>query len=189
MQTPPTPADGAVHPAATLSTVAWTPNGDLAHREWVAAGRRLGSISRCSKWWIGDWLRYGTVKWGEKYVEAAKITGYDPKSLRNIAYIASRFDLSRRRDNLSWSHHADLAMLAPTEQDEWLDRTIRDRLSVSDLRTELRSRDRGSKAADNNSAAQPSASVTCPNCGSQVLIPDNGPSPLASISRTPAVAA
>jgi hypothetical protein len=172
---------------ATLSKVAWTPNSDLAHREWIAAGRRLGSISRCSQWWVGDWLRYGTTRWGEKYVEAAKITGYDPKSLRNIAYVASRFDLSRRRDNLSWSHHAELAMLEPAQQSEWLDRASRDRLSVSDLRTELRARDRGSKPGDNNSAPQSSNSVICPNCGSQVPVPDDASSRHAAAPPTPPV--
>lgn len=169
---------------ATLSSVAWVPNGDLDHPGWIAAGRRLGSIGRCSQWWVGDWLRYGLSRWGEKYVEAARITRYDPKSLRNIAYVAARYELSRRRDNLSWSHHAELAMLKPTEQDEWLDRASQDRLSVSDLRTELRSRDRGSKHGKESSPdTQSCASVICPNCGSPVPIPADRPPPVAPISK------
>ena len=52
-------------------------------------------MSRVSSWWVGDWLQYGTSKWGEKYSEAARITGYDVKTLRNIVYVAKRFSLSR----------------------------------------------------------------------------------------------
>jgi hypothetical protein len=158
---------------AAISSVGWAPNGDLDHPGWIAAGRRLGSVGRCSQWWVGDWLRYGTTRWGEKYVEAARITGYDPKSLRNIAYVASRYELSRRRDNLFWSHHAELAMLDPAEQDEWLDRSSRDRLSVSDLRTELRAGDRGTKNRPNEDpTAGQLPCIACPNCGHSVPIPD-----------------
>jgi hypothetical protein len=190
-QTPTGLTEAASRPAATLSTVAWVPNADLAHPEWIAAGRRLGSIGRCSQWWVGDWLRYGTVRWGEKYVEAAKITGYDPKSLRNIAYVASRYELSRRRDSLSWSHHAELAMLDPAEQDEWLDRASQDRLSVSDLRTELRAQGRGSKnRTDDDSIGEDPVSVTCPNCGHAIPMP-SAPSisPVSTTGARPTAAA
>jgi hypothetical protein len=70
----------------------------MEHPDWVAAGLSLGELGRVSNWWVGDWLRYGTSRWGEKYAEAARITGFDGKTLRNIVYVVSRFDLSRRRD-------------------------------------------------------------------------------------------
>ena len=38
-------------------------------------------------------------------MEASRITGLDAKTLRNIAYVAARFDLSRRRDKLTWTLH------------------------------------------------------------------------------------
>jgi hypothetical protein len=114
--------------------MAWIPDEALDYPGWVSAGRRLGEFGRRNQWWIGDWIRYGNTRWGEKYVDAAKITGYDGKSLRNMAYVASRFDLSRRRDNLNWSHHAELAGLSQDEQDQWLERATHDRLSVADLR-------------------------------------------------------
>lgn len=140
MSAPPTPAviphaphvSGA-RPMSTLK-MAWIPEEALAYPGWVSAGRRLGEFGRRNQWWIGDWIRYGNTRWGEKYVEAAKITGYDGKSLRNMAYVASRFALSRRRDNLNWSHHAELAGLSQDDQDHWLERATRDRLSVADLR-------------------------------------------------------
>jgi hypothetical protein len=152
--------------------VAWAPPEHLEFRDWLLEGRRIGLICRGSPWWIGDWLVYGTGRWGETYVEAAKITAYDPKSLRNMRYVASRFDLSLRRDNLTWSHHALLASLDPDTQAFWLDRASEDRLSVEDLRLELRAtRRRGSANRKKLSVPKEPTAVVCPNCGDPVPIP------------------
>jgi hypothetical protein len=159
--------------------VAWVPDQDLEHPEWVAVGVQFGTMSRVSNWWIGDWIEYGTAKWGEKYAEASRITGYDIKSLRNIAYVARQVDLSRRRDKLRWSHHAEVAGLEPQEQDRWLDRCLADRFSVADLRIELRGSQRSTKtAADDDCVPDQSdgqaPSMVCPHCGKAIpLNPDD----------------
>lgn len=166
--------EGPVPPVATRTRVAWAPQREIAHPEWVVAGRNLGAIERGSQWWIGDWLLYGAAKWGEKYVEAAKIIGgYDVRSLRNMASLALEFDLSRRRDNLTWCHHAAVASLEPDEQDHWLDRATALRLSVSDLRIELRSARRCRTQVVDSQDDRPSdpaegGAIVCPNCGHSV---------------------
>jgi hypothetical protein len=140
----------------------------MDHPQWVAVGRRLGGISRSNQWWLGDWLRYGTAKWGERYVEAAKITGYDVRSLANMASLAGCFEMSRRRDNLTWSHHAVVAALDPDEQDTWLDMAAAERLSVADLRIELRSVERqrgGQERACAEPAMEDVSGFICPQCG------------------------
>jgi hypothetical protein len=166
--------------------VAWAPGRDLERPEWIQWGQKLGAMSRVSNWWVGDWLQYGTSRWGEKYSEAARITGYDIKTLRNYAYVAKRFDLSRRRDKLTWSHHAEVAALEPDEQDRWLDRATVDQLSVADLRTELHSAQRASRAAadvgePDSSDAQQHA-MTCPYCGKTISLEssDSGSPPVVA---------
>ncbi|MDQ6778590.1 MAG: hypothetical protein M3071_20735 [Actinomycetota bacterium] len=99
---------------------------------------RIGGVSRRVGWWLGDWLRYGNARFGERYSRAARITGYDTQTLMNMTYVASRFDVSRRRENLSWSHHAELAALPPGDQDYWLERARTEALSIRDLRLEMR---------------------------------------------------
>jgi len=152
---------------SAISKVAWVPPSDLGQAEWLSAGRRLGAIGRCSQWWIGDWIRYGTARWGEKYVEAARVTGYDVASLRNMAWVAAQFDLSLRSDKLSWSHHVLLAPLSGDEQRYWIEKAADERLSVSDLRLELRARGHGSRrgktAASGESEGQ--GDGICPHCG------------------------
>jgi hypothetical protein len=159
---------------AVRDTVAWIPRGEIDYREWAAIGRRLGGIGRCSQWWLGDWVRYGSAKWGEKYAVAARITGYDPHSLRNMVWISSRFDPSRRRDNLTWSHHASVATLDSEEQDSWLDRALSERLSVSDLRVELRASRRLPTGAVEPLDAVEETVLTCPNCGLRIGIAEEG---------------
>lgn len=152
------------------TTVAWIPPENLDVREWVLAGKRLGAMTRCSQWWLGDWLRYGTLRWGEKYREAARITGYDIKTLRNIAYVSGQVDLSRRRDNLTWSHHAEVCSLEPDQQDRWLDFAAREGVSVADLRIEIRStlRAEGGESPGSKSNRR---MVTCPHCEHQFETP------------------
>ncbi len=126
------------YPPADVSRVAWQPRGELAFLQWVRQGRWLGAVGRGCAWWIGDWLRYGNASYGEKYAAAARITGYDVHSLMNMVYVASHVDPSRRREHLSFSHHAELAALAPEQQEAWLNRIEKDGLSVRALRGALR---------------------------------------------------
>lgn len=160
--------------SSALSKIAWVPQRDLGHSDWLATGRRLGAIGRCSQWWIGDWVRYGTSRWGEKYAEAARVTGYDVASLRNMAWVASRFDLSLRNDKLTWSHHVLLAPFEPDAQSEWLRRASEERLSVADLRLELRALREGRSKSSGRAvaAAREDGDVAvCPHCGHALASP------------------
>ena len=127
-----------------------------------------GRFGRCSQWWIGDWIRFGTARWGEKYTEAARVTGYDVASLRNMAWVAAQFDLSLRSDKLSWSHHVLLAPLAEDEQRRWIAKAVEQRLSVADLRLELRARRSGDRELVQGSAGDEHSREgvgVCPHCG------------------------
>jgi hypothetical protein len=170
-----------------MTTVSWSVARELGLREWTDQGRRLGEIGRSIGWWIGDWLRYGNFRFGERYARAARITGYDPQTLMNMAYVASHVDCSRRRENLSWSHHVEVASLGPAEQDRWLARAENERMSVRCLREELRrerrerlddgpapaSDDAGSEAVSASApqplGGRPETSLTCPRCGEALV--------------------
>jgi hypothetical protein len=157
-------------PVLGISKVAWVPPSRLGQAQWLSTGRRLGAIGRCSQWWIGDWIRYGTARWGERYAEAARVTKYDAASLRNMAWVASRFNLSLRSDKLTWSHHVLLAPLEPEEQRSWIDHAITERLSVADLRKELRTTLGGGRSDDAAPAetAHEGRLAVCPHCGHEL---------------------
>jgi hypothetical protein len=75
-----------------LTETSWSPRCELTLGDWTRQGRCLGSVSRATGWWIGDWIRYGNARYGEKYETAASATGYDIQSLMNMAYVASRLE-------------------------------------------------------------------------------------------------
>ncbi len=122
---------------ADLTPVAWVAGGELPYDDWVRQGSRLGVASRGSGWWIGDWVRYGATRYGRRYAVAAAVTRYDEQTLMNMVYVATRFEISRRRESLSWSHHAELAAIDREEQERWLDRAVAEKLSVREMRRAL----------------------------------------------------
>jgi hypothetical protein len=155
-----------MRPQVGLTSKSWSPRVVLTVADWVRLGRGLGALGRASGWWIGDWLRYGNARYGERYGAAARITGYDVQSLMNMAYVAGRFEVSRRRESLSFSHHAEVASLPAEEQDRWLDRASSASLSVRSLRSELRrSREGGADKPVLERVPRRRADLVCPECG------------------------
>lgn len=107
--------------------------------DWLAIGNELLSVSDASTWWLGDWLVYGEQRFPERYRVAISSTNLSYKTLRNYAWVARRFPVSRRRDALGLAHHAEVAALPEEDQDRWLDRAVAEGWSVADLRRRLRS--------------------------------------------------
>lgn len=172
-------APGASSRAPKGAPIAWNPTRELDIHEWAAAGRRIGAVGRSIQWLLGDWLAYGSLKFGERYPRAAKITGYDIQTLMNMVYVATRFPISRRREKLSWSHHEAVAAQDEGDQDHWLDQAIEHRWSVADLRMMLRSaRRRADEEQERNEIAPgdddgisaAAMTIQCPRCGEKVSV-------------------
>ena len=51
----------------------------------------------------------------------------------SMAYVTSRFELSRRRENRSFGHHAGVPALRLEEQDRWLDQANLDFTNLCDI--------------------------------------------------------
>jgi hypothetical protein len=146
---------GAVGLLPGMSATAFVLPPDLPYEEWAAIGHSLGRVGRAMHWWLGDWVMTGEHLYGEAYAQAASETGWNPDMLGQVQRVASRFcppvgvehpfldssphsPLPRRREHLSWSHHATVAMLNPAEASYWLDRSEAEGLTVADLRRLLR---------------------------------------------------
>jgi hypothetical protein len=123
---------------ARTTSVAWLAHVQLTFDEWQGYGSRIGLVSKSTNWWLGDWVRFGQRHYDQRYQQASEVTGYDEQTLMNFAYVSGRYEISRRRENLSWSHHAELAPLQAFDQDVWLERAVAERLSVRQLRAQLR---------------------------------------------------
>jgi len=97
-------------------------------------------VADASAWWIGDWLVFGQREYGNRYKQAVAATGLDYQTLRNYAWVASRFCASRRRDTLSFGHHAEVAALCEDDQEAWLRRSVVEGWSRNELRRKLRAK-------------------------------------------------
>jgi hypothetical protein len=111
----------------------------LALDDWVCAGRTILKVSSASAWWVGDWLVYGERTYGTRYKAALDLTHLDYKTLRNYAWVARRVRMSRRRDGLSFQHHAEVAALPEPQQDLWLARAQTLHWSRNELRRQIAS--------------------------------------------------
>ncbi|HUA28991.1 MAG TPA: LmbU family transcriptional regulator [Streptosporangiaceae bacterium] len=107
-------------------------------QSWNAIGEQLIAVADSSTWWIADWLAFGESTFKDRYLEAAKKTQLNYQTLRNYTWVARRFELSRRRDSLTFGHHAEVAALDPPEQDYWLRKAEDLGWSRNKLRCEVR---------------------------------------------------
>ena len=131
---------------------------DTPYEVWEAVVVRLKSAERSIQWWIGDALRFGEGRYGERYAQALEETDYTYGALANMAYIAGRIESSRRREKLTFSHHAEVAPLPRAEQDEILDEAEKNGLTVSQTRERKRERETPRNV-------ETIELVRCPECG------------------------
>jgi hypothetical protein len=103
----------------------------------------IGSETRrkSDPWWRGDLYNQGSVWYGENMASSI----FDPedwgeqslKTFQNNASVCARIEASRRREKLSYSHHAEVAYLEPKEQDRFLQLAIDEKLSIRKLREQI----------------------------------------------------
>jgi hypothetical protein len=120
---------------------------------WTRLGEQISLLTNSSAWWLGDWLVYGRENFPGRYKKATRQTGLDYQTLRNYAWVAGRFPVSRRRESLSFQHHATVAALADPDQELWLDRATYNHWSVTQLRTKLKEASRTSDRVPPSAAA------------------------------------
>lgn len=112
--------------------------GQLPFERWLGIGRQIAVACTSAAWCLGDWLAFGERAYVGRYRQAIEQTSLNYQTLRNYAWVAKRFAMSRRRDTLSFGHHAEVAALAEPEQDYWLRKAEEYRWPVKRLRREVR---------------------------------------------------
>lgn len=106
------------------------PSG-LSRDDWMDLGDKLRFVSHGVQFWAGDWLAYGEDKYGE---EAFAILDVKDKTLANWASTCRRVAPSRRREELRYSHHAEVAPLPPVKQTLVLEEAVTNDYTVRQTR-------------------------------------------------------
>ena len=125
-------------PGCQITRTGLVISDNASEAELIEVGRQLAAVEGALQWWIGDLALAVGKRYGESYEAIMEATGLDYGACRNAKVVASKIELSRRRDNLGWSLHADVAALDPAEADTWLDRAGSENWTRADLRRELR---------------------------------------------------
>ena len=130
-------------------------SGSPSFEEWQACGEFLTQAEKAIQFWIGDWLNYGERRYGETYAQAIDDTGLDYQTLKKAKWVASNVELVRRRTNLSFSHHEEVAALPPGEQDKLLEKADENGWTRERMRREVSSHKREQAALAANGGALP----------------------------------
>ena len=131
-----------------VSATDWVLPKNYSKAQWQAWGEALDRMERSLGWWLGAWWKAYKPEWGERarfFLENKdKLPPY--KTCANAARVCDAFEISRRRENLSFNHHAEVAgikrkSLEPerrTEQDRLLAEAEAQGWSTRDLRNAAR---------------------------------------------------
>src|SRR5215472_10616575 len=145
---------------------------NLPFEKWQSVLERLQGMEFSVMWWLGDCLRYGERAYGEKYRRLMRpIMPIRQSLMRNG--VAGRFEISRRRENLTWSHHREVAGIEDdAEQDAVLDAAETGGWSKKRLRAEVRRRNAALRGSVNGSRT--ASANTEPLQGSPLPLPAPG---------------
>lgn len=123
-------------PGCTFTPVSLTLPPDLSFDHWERIGRQLQLADMAIQWWIGDWLVYGEHRWREKYAQAVQVTGKAEQTLMNYARVAKAISPYRRRENVDFSTHAEVAGLDEEDQERILAKASTEQSSKREVRRE-----------------------------------------------------
>ena len=86
--------------------------------EWENYGEILRRVEEAKQWALGDWLCDGKSHYGDGlYKRAAQVTGLSEGTLRDYLWVASGFELSLRKDKLTYNHHKEVASIKQIAED------------------------------------------------------------------------
>jgi N6-adenosine-specific RNA methylase IME4 len=127
------------------SEAGWHLPANLTEPEWWRIGAELARAEKILLWRIGEWWNAYRPEWGSRgrlaKSEAWKEAGLpDYATVRQAAAVAKAFDIDRRRSNLTFSHHVEVAALPAEEADALLDAAEAEGWSKRELRGEVSKR-------------------------------------------------
>ena len=123
-----------------------TPTGIIRHgqpsyEEWDALGCWLRAVEKSVQWWIGSWVNLGEDLFHERAAQAVDATGWQTETVLQYSWVERKVAPAQRRSDLTFSHHREVADLAPSDQSRWLSGAVEgdsgSKWSVDKLRREL----------------------------------------------------
>jgi hypothetical protein len=125
----------------TLSRTALVLPPDLAIEDWEAVGINLQHVESSIQFWVGDWWHYGFHRYGERTAvlkaKALCKLRWEFGTLMNWGWVCGKVETSRRREVLSFTHHAVVAKFDAKQQEYWLARAVQMKWSSRKLEGQI----------------------------------------------------
>ncbi len=132
--TPEAPLNEILEKYVTNTDTGLVISDGLPFEDWHRTYDFYISVYKNSPWRLGDLLRYGSHKYGEKYAQAVDI-GKSTSYLATMVSVCERFsDISRRRPELGFDLHVCVAYIPPLAADQLLEKAIRKGWDRDELR-------------------------------------------------------
>ncbi len=115
--------------------------GQPTFEVWHTYVRRIITVNNATLWTIGDLLNYGEGRadWGETWTQVLSGTEKSEDSLMSAMNVCKKFPHDRRRLDLSFAHHREVAAFTAEQQDRYLDLAEAGQWNVKQLREHVRS--------------------------------------------------
>jgi hypothetical protein len=112
---------------------------EIDYEVYAGVVQAAGRFKVATSWWLGDLLNFGERLFdSDRYAAAMELSNLKYETLTNYAYVCRRVARSRRRDQLAFGHHYEVAALDPADQIEALDAAIANGWNQKQLREAIR---------------------------------------------------
>ena len=111
---------------------------DILEADDIAGILDFGTgLKSSASWVIGDMIVWARENANDEWINHLS-NRVDLDTCNNYASIARKVPRSRRRANLSFTHHAAVSKLDPEQQNEWLEKAEREGMSRDELRQAIK---------------------------------------------------
>ncbi len=111
---------------------------ETTYEEWLEVGNSLMQATQNIMWWLGDWWNFGEHKYGELAAQALSMN-IPYSTFSSAAAVSRAFPIERRVEDLSWSHHKEVAFMDDNDvQDSLLLESVRSGLTTKALRQKVK---------------------------------------------------
>lgn len=111
---------------------------NVTEKQWERAGDCIQFMVGATLFGLGDWYLHGENHYPDAS-QSLQETGYEYGTLQNATWVCRKIEISRRRENLSFSIHQEVASLKSNEdQDFWLEKAEKEKWQKQELREAIK---------------------------------------------------
>lgn len=134
--------DNQITVASANTDVALSIREGVTLDEWRDQFRQLATGTRKLIWYLGDLAAYGLSQWPQAVREFIRNSEFEAGTIHTASWVCKQIPPERRRADLCYSVHIEVAALTPNEQDKWLDYYAEQKkqgsYSIAQLRADIR---------------------------------------------------